>query len=563
MIRTGASKISFVMLMFLALLVYSEGKTLSQDVQQAVLFHDDFEDCVLDGWLLTDDFGNFIMGDDSPWQILSSGGNKYLKGSTHSFAKPNIDGFANGLLTTDFRLGSGSAFHLNVRENTSTCYQRYFIGFNEGGLYLEKQDGDLFYELSAVDAQLSPNVWHDIKVVLENNNIRIFINGSEKINYSDTDKPFLFGKVSIESLTDNMINFDKLHIEGDKFIQTADWEKTGGPTGGLGYDVRFHPTNPEIMFVTDNPSGVNKSYDRGKTWVQRNEGINTRAGETGDGIPIFCLTIDSKNPDIVWAGTQLNRGIYKSLDAGETWKKKDTGITEWNEITFRGFGVDPNNSDVVYAGAEISTGIKGYQFDKARGKIYKTTNGGDSWSCIWEGDSLVRFVIVDPADSDIVYASTGIFDREAYNNVGLGVLKSTDTGKTWRQINNGLTNLFVGFLEMHPGNSKILFAATGMNEQYAYGYTHGGIFKTNDGGETWRHVLSHDYVLNSVVISLSDPNTVYAAGEGVFYRSSDGGETWTDLGQWGPPGIHPGQPIGLVVDPENPRIVFANNYNKE
>jgi photosystem II stability/assembly factor-like uncharacterized protein len=554
-------KIFLMLIISLGVSLCPCGESLSQEVQRVVLFQDDFEDNVLDGWLLIAASGDFIMGDDSPWQIVTSGANHYLGGSTHSFARPNMDGFKDGWITAEFKLSSGSAFHFNVKENLTFSYTRYFIGINEGGISLSKQNGDNFYDLSAVDLNLDPGIWHTLKVVLEDANIQIFINDSLEINYNDSDSPFTFGKVSIESLTDNQINLDNISINGDKLIQSTEWVKTGGPSGGLGYDVRFHPTNPDIMLVTDNPSGVNKSYDGGKTWVQRNEGILSRAGYTGDGIPIFCLTIDPNNSNIIWAGTQFNRGIYKSTDGGETWEKKDTGITEWNEITFRGFGVDPNNSNIVYAGAEITTGVRGYQFDKPKGKIFKTTNGGESWSCVWEGDSLARFVIVNPNNSNIVYASTGIFDREAYNDIGVGVLKSTDAGKTWRQINNGLTNLFVGFLEMHPNNPDILFAATGMVEQERYGYTHGGIFKTVDGGQSWRYVLNCGVLSNSVVISPSNTDIVYAANDGTFYRSGDGGENWTNLEQWGPPGISPGSPIGMAVSPTNPMVVFANNYN--
>ena len=553
-----------VFLFFAVLMIgsgFSGKEILPQEFQRTVLFQDDFEDGVLDGWLLIDAFNNFIMGDDSPWQIISSGTNHYLKGCTHSFAKVNADGFLDGSIAVEFRLSAASVFHLNVRQSFSGWNERYFIGIHEGGIYLSKQASDVFYDLSAADVDIGTGVWHTVRVVLQGANIGISIDNSEAINYCDTDSPYLFGKVSIESTTDNQIHLDNIRIEGDKFQQPTTWEKTGGPSGGVGYDVRFHPDNPNIMFVTDNPSGVNKSYDGGTTWVQRNKGILSRSGYTGDDIPIFCLTIDPINRNVIWAGTQYNRGIYKSTNYGETWEKKDSGITEWNEITIRGFGVDPNNSNVVYAGAEITTGVTGYQFDKVKGKIFKTKDGGDSWNCVWEGDNLVRFVIVNPDDSNIVYASTGIFDREAYNDIGVGVLKSTDAGKTWSQANTGLTNLFVGYLEMHPEKPEILFAATGMAEQEKYGYSYGGIFKTADGGRNWKNVLKYSGLLNSVVISPSSPNIVYASDNSSFFRSEDGGNTWTEVGtNWGPPGIRPGSPIGMAVSPSDPMVVFANSY---
>lgn len=553
-------KIFLMLMISLGVLLCPCGESLSQETESVVLFQDDFEDNVLDGWLLYNSSGDFIMGDGSAWQIVDGGGTHFLRGFSHVIAQPNIDGFGDGWITVDFKLSSNSAFLINVRVDNNGDNQRYFISITEGQIHLGKQNGEDYDDLSVVDAGIIAGNWYTLKIVLENSNIEIYIGGSLLIDYTDSDGPCTFGTVSIESSTDNQVDFDNLYIKGDKLIQSTTWQKTGGPSGGLGYDVRYHPGNPKVMFVTDNPSGINKSYDGGKTWVQRNDGVSSRVGLTADGIPVFCLTIDSNNPNTVWAGTQNNRGIFKSTDGGETWEKKDAGVTEWNEITFRGFGIDPNNSNVVYAGAEITTGVRGYEFDKAKGKIYKTSDGGETWTNVWQGDSLVRFVHVNPENSNVVYASTGIFDREAYNDVGLGVLKSTNAGSTWTQINNGLTNLFVGFLEMHPNNPDILFAATGMNQQSQYGYAKGGLFKTEDGGQNWRQVILVDS-LQSVVISQSNPAIVYAAGYMVFYRSEDGGETWLDLSPWGPPGIFTGQPIGLVVSPENPMVVFANNYN--
>ena len=154
----------------------SYGDSLAQDIQRLVLFEDDFEDNVLDGWLLADDNGNFIMGDGSPWQILVAGGNYYLKGRTHSFAEPTMDGFMDGSVELKFKLGIDALFHFNVRENEGEEYARYFIGIHNTGIYLSKQDTDNFYDLSAVDINLQTNYWHILKIVLENNIIQIYIN---------------------------------------------------------------------------------------------------------------------------------------------------------------------------------------------------------------------------------------------------------------------------------------------------------------------------------------------------------------------------------------------------
>ena len=350
-------------------------------------------------------------------------------------------------------------------------------------------------------------------------------------------------------------------------FENAKWMKTGGPRGGLGYDVRIHPENKDILFVTDNPSGVNKSTDGGLTWKQCNEGITSRGGPSGDGIPVFCLTIDPNSPNIVWAGTQSAQSLYKSTDCGQTWVKKDKGLSAWiYDVSYRNVSIHPQNSEIVFAGAELSLGLRGKEFDKTKGAIYKTINGGESWREVWCGGSLVRFILFDKTSPNIMYASTGIFDREAYNGKGLGILKSVDGGETWAQSNNGLRNLFVGFLEMHPSDSNILFAAAG---NYALALPPerivGGIFKTTDGGKSWREVLT-GYPFTIVVVSPSNPQVVYAANELSFYRSHDGGECWEELasperGGWGPPGLSAGIPISAVVAPDCPDTIFVNSYN--
>ncbi|NIT78764.1 MAG: hypothetical protein GWO44_18205, partial [Thermoplasmata archaeon] len=93
--------------------------------------------------------------------------------------------------------------------------------------------------------------------------------------------------------------------------------------------------NPDVMYVTDAWAGVHMSTDGGQTWFPSNEGITTRAGESGDAIPVFCLTIDPHNYDIIWVGTQNVRGIFKSTDGGRTWVEMDNGVVEYEGITFR------------------------------------------------------------------------------------------------------------------------------------------------------------------------------------------------------------------------------------
>jgi len=360
----------------------------------------------------------------------------------------------------------------------------------------------------------------------------------------------------------------------------SQWVSTGGPLGGLGYDVRIHPVTKTTMYVTDNFAGVVKSTDAGATWAATNNGISVKGGPSGDAFTIFSLTIDPNNPDIVWAGTQGEGGlfgIFKSTDAGATWSLKTGGLTaEQYGIVFRGFTIEPGNSDVVYAMAELPTATNGREFNRTRGRVYKTANGGSTWSVLWEGDNLARYLIIDPRDSRTLYLSTGIFDREANNSTcadgmtasqagGVGILKSTDGGTTWATLNNGLADLYVGSLRMHPTNPDILFAATGNNAcsgQYE-GLARSGLFRSTNGGANWTMVIPFQ-IMTTVNFAPSDPNVVYAGSSNAFYRSSNGGTTWTrygkSTGDWGPQGVRAGFPIDVVVDPGDPNLVYANNY---
>jgi photosystem II stability/assembly factor-like uncharacterized protein len=276
------------------------------------------------------------------------------------------------------------------------------------------------------------------------------------------------------------------------------------------------------------------------------------------------------------------------VDGGLTWVEKDEGITiEYMGLTFRGFTVDPRSSDIVYAMAETTSFTATQDF--TGGAVYKTVNGGDSWEKLWDGgmpSSLARYLWIDPRDPDVLFVSTGIFDRGAVGNNGplddpeggLGILKSTDGGQTWQILNaaNGLENLFVGSLFMHPDKPDILLAAVGhlagpiLETWIQQGHSPAGVYRTEDGGETWTQVVEPRIEtigesFSAVEMCPSDPNIAYAGSNHTIYRSADAGVTWElvaggpDNG-WGPPGVDTGWPIDLQCDPRDPNRIFANNY---
>jgi len=414
---------------------------------------------------------------------------------------------------------------------------------------------------------------HGTAIAGNSSQLTVWFEGRLESRYIDTE-PLLNRKIGFKTLRGFRAFVDGATVVSEPLLTPGGrWVRTGGPLGGLGYDVRMRPDNPDIIYATDAWSGVNISVDGGRTWHPSNKGIITRAGHSGDAIPVFSLTIDPHNPEVIWIGTQNRRGIFKSTDGGKTWMEKDSGVVEREGISFRGFTVDPRDSNVVYAAAEISSfgwarkEIPGREFDLTKGVVYRTTDGGEHWAAIWRGDNLARYIWINPRDPDVIYVSTGIFDREAANSDprrnlpgGVGVVKSTDGGHAWQVLgrSNGLTNLYIGTLFIHPKDPDILLAGAG-NNAYPEG---AGVFLSSDGGKTWKNTLRGGNI-HSVEFVISDPRIAYAASIEAVYRSQDGGRTWRQVTRgdsWGPPGIQAGFPIDVQVDPRDANRLFANNY---
>ena len=523
---------------------------------------------------------------DPPWVIIEDQGLMVLQGEGTGWATLTREFPNDFLLRARVRILAGN-LHLITHLNDQG---RYFISLNTEVAALHKQywPNDFQHDLAVGPSSIAEGSWVNVELFSSGNSLTLFLNGEEIWSYTDPEK-FEFGAVAFETLEGTLVQVDSLAVdlgekegpeptperekEGTELLPDPPaWVRTGGPLGGLGYDVRMHPDNPDKMYVTDAYAGVFISEDGGQSWYPSNQGITDKTGESQDAIPVFCLTIDPHNPDIIWIGTQYMGGLFKSSNGGETWTRKTTGITLQDGLTFRGITIDPVDLQTIYAAGEISSWnwadepLNGREFDLTKGIVYKSTDGGESWTEIWRGDNLARYIWVNPEDNQIIYVSTGIFDREAANSDpvsgkpgGVGVLKSTDGGTSWRQVNNGLKNLYVGTLFMHPEDPDILLAGTG-NNQY---FQNMGIYLSTDGAESWTQVYK-DININSVEISLSDPQIAYAGGDPGLLLSEDGGYSWSFITEgengWGSPGVRAGFPIDFQVDPRDPQRIFANNY---
>ncbi len=349
-------------------------------------------------------------------------------------------------------------------------------------------------------------------------------------------------------------------------ILSMQWQKLNGPFGGQGYTIRFFPDNSSKIIVTDSYAGIHISNDRGLTWKENVQGIDSRFGESGDAVPVFVTTIDPNNPQRIWCGVKNAMGVFLSTDGGMTWNHKDNGLPGGPEVEIRGLAVKPGDSNTVFAAGDFEEiGPFMGAFQRTQGILYRTTDGGENWIQVLTGGNLFKDVIIDPNNTNVVYVASGFFDRQQLEKLE-GVYKSTDGGNTWTQINNGIRNLYVTNIKFAPNDPNIIWGTTGMIPQFDTDIENqdGAIIVTHDGGMNWSESKRQrsnggSQIYSAIGISPTNPNVIYAGAFGIFFKSKDGGMTWTETG-FGPLGSNPGHPIDIAVDPNNENTVYVDSY---
>jgi photosystem II stability/assembly factor-like uncharacterized protein len=213
-----------------------------------------------------------------------------------------------------------------------------------------------------------------------------------------------------------------------------------------------------------------------------------------------------------------------------------------------------------------------YYVGAASGGIYKTTDGGVHWDAIFDEQPVqsIGALAVSESDPNVVWAGTGEGKIRSHISLGEGVFRSTDAGKTWTRMGLERTGR-VPRLVIHPTNPEIvLVCALG----HAYGpQTERGVFRTNDGGETWEQVLfvDEDTGCSDLAMDPSNPRILFAGTwqleihtwgrtsggpGGGLHVSRDGGETWTELEGNGLPHKPVGK-VAVAIAPSNPQRIYA------
>jgi photosystem II stability/assembly factor-like uncharacterized protein len=317
-----------------------------------------------------------------------------------------------------------------------------------------------------------------------------------------------------------------------------------------------HDGDKLTLYVGSASGGVWKSRDGGTTYkpVFDKEAVQS----------IGAVTIDKKNPKTVWVGTgeawmrnstSIGDGVYKTTDAGETWT--NMGLKESERIAK--VLIDPSSSDTVY----VCAPGKLWSDSSDRG-VYKTTDGGKTWTLVLKGGNLstgCSMMSMDSNDPKTLYAGMWDFRRQGwtFRSGGVnetaasasGLFKSTDGGATWTEIDEksatGLPPKPYGRIAVAvaPSNPKVVYAFVEAAKP------RDGLFRSDDGGKTWaaldrsQNMIWRPFYFANLIVDPKDENKLYKVGGGLIF-SSNGGKSFSGAAG----GAH-GDFHDVWIDPQN------------
>jgi photosystem II stability/assembly factor-like uncharacterized protein len=368
-------------------------------------------------------------------------------------------------------------------------------------------------------------------------------------------------------------------------------------TTGRISDVAVDPKNPSIWYVAAAAGNLWKTENRGNTW--------TAIFEAHGSYSLGAVTVDPKDSSVVWLGTGENNnqrsvgfgdGVYKSTDAGATWKRM--GLEHSEHI--QNIVIDPRSSNTVYVTAIGPLWSPGGD----RG-LYKTTDAGQTWKAVLSisPDTGVTDLVMDPKSPDVLYAAAYQRRRAVGQLIGggpeSGVYKSLNGGQTWSRLTKGLPTVHIGRigLALNWRNPRTVYAIV------AAQLGQGGIFRSDDAGATWTRIGRStgagrgrsgaaagpppapcgpiDPALGTasgtapagrgsgddcyrggdpgyyheIFVDGHDPETIWSLQTNVD-RSTDGGKTWSQVAM---PGVHVDH-HDIVFDPaDRNHVLLAND----
>ncbi|MDP2389501.1 MAG: sialidase family protein, partial [Acidobacteriota bacterium] len=287
--------------------------------------------------------------------------------------------------------------------------------------------------------------------------------------------------------------------------------------------------------------------------VFRNIGPATMGGRVDD------LAVLESNPAVFYVGTATG-GLWKTVNNGTTWEVLFDDLDD--AVSIGDIAINPNDANTVWVGTGENNNRQSGSWGNG---VYKSTDGGRTWKNVGLPNSKhIARIIVDPVDHDIVYvAALGSLWGAGGER---GVYKTTDGGLTWARILHVDDDTGATELVMDPSNNKVIYAATYQRRRATWGFNGGGpgsaMWKSSDAGRTWTRLTEGVPAGHLGRIGMdvyrSNPNILYAMiqheTESGTYRSDDAGLSWRKMSNTNPRPMYFSQ---VRIDPNNDLRVYV------
>jgi photosystem II stability/assembly factor-like uncharacterized protein len=337
-------------------------------------------------------------------------------------------------------------------------------------------------------------------------------------------------------------------------LKALQYRSIGPYRGGRSAAVAGVASQPFVYYYGATGGGVWKTTDGGINWESVSDGSVFGTGSVG------AIAVSDSDPNVVYVGmgespirgnVSHGDGVYKSTDAGKTWKR--IGLEDTRQIAR--IRVHPKNPDLVYVAA------LGHVWgpNEQRG-VFRSKDGGKTWEKVFSRGNKAGAIdlILDPSNPNTIYAGFWEVYRKPWTlesgGPGSGIFKSTDGGDTWTELtrNTGLPRGMIGKvgIAVSPANPERIWAIIEAED--------GGVFRSDNAGQTWtrvneeRRLRQRAWYYTRIYADPKSADTVYVLNTG-FYRSNDGGRTYTGI-----PVPH-GDNHDLWLAPDDPNRMIQSN----
>ena len=351
-----------------------------------------------------------------------------------------------------------------------------------------------------------------------------------------------------------------------KLFDEMRWRSIGPLRAGRTKSAAGHPSQPYTFYIGVCNGGVWKTTDAGRTWTPIFDSQPTGS--------IGSVVVAPSDPNVLYVGSgeglgrpdlSVGDGVYKSTDAGKTWTH--LGLRDGQQIP--NIAVDPGNANRLF----VAVAGHPYGPNEERG-IFRSTDGGQSFQSVLSKDVNVggNDVDIDPSNPSIVFATLweerqGPWENAQWRGTGGGIYKSTDGGTTWKQLTTGLPGngaITQANLAIAPSNPKRVYAAIAVNAATSF-------YRSDDSGETWTQITQDNRPVGRIgggdlpvpIVSPKDADVLISAST-VAYKSTDGGKSWVPFK--GAPGgddyqngwINPNDPNIILLVADQGAVVTLN-----